>query len=106
MTVTKVFEFDNFSNTDKFKEFKYEYSNKMSKAMDFNEMQNLIEGIKCGMYSSYEYISDGTIWVEPDGVENSTDKFDITIKPKGSVDRDKGYFTPNQLEVVIQYEDD
>ena len=104
-TYTDIFEFDNFANTEKFKQFKFEYSTKMSRAIDIGNLECLIEGIKSGMYSSYDYINDGTIWMEPEGVEESTDKFDVVIQPKRNVDRDKGYFTPDQLEVAITYED-
>jgi len=105
MIITKVFDFDNCTNTDKFKEFKYDYCTKMSKMIDFNDMQNVLEGIKCGLFSSYEYISDGTIWVEPEGIKSDTDKFEILIKPSPKVDNNKGYYAPDELNVIIEYDD-
>ena len=106
MIVSKKFMFDNCVHTDAFKNFKYDYCSKMSKVMDFNEMENKLEGIKCGMFSSYEYISDGTLFVEPEGITESTDKFTIIIKPSGKVDNNKSYFTPDELDVFIEYDDE
>lgn len=106
MIVSKKFMFDNCAQSDSFKEFKYDYGTNMTKIMDFNEMENKLEGIKCGMFSSYEYIADGTLFVEPEGITESTDKFTITIKPSGKVDNNKLYFTPDELEVFIEYDDE
>lgn len=99
----ETFDFDNFSQTPKYKTFKFDYSNDMKSAMEINALECLVEGIKSGLYSSYEYISDGSVWVEPEGITASTNKFDICIKPKGCVDIDKGYFRPDQLEIEIAY---
>ena len=104
-TYTEIFDFDNFANTQKYKEFKYNYSTKMSKAMDISNLECLIEGIKSGLYASYDYINDGTIWVEPEGIEESTDAFNVLIKPKAKVDNNKGHYTPDELEILISYED-
>lgn len=105
MIITKTFPFDNCVHNDNFKNFKYEYCTKMNKVMDFNEMENKLEGIKSGMFSSYEYISDGTLFVEPEGITEETEKFTINIKPSNKVDNNKSYFTPDELDVIIEYDD-
>ncbi len=104
--ISQKFPFENCTNTDSFKNFKYEYCSKMNKVMDFNEMENRLEGIKSGMFSSYEYIADGSLFVEPEGIVEETDKFVIKIVPSGKVDNDKSYFKPDELEVIIEYEGD
>ena len=104
--MTNIFEFDNFANSDKFKEFKYDYATKMSRVIDISNLENLIEGIKSSLYSSYEYINDGTMWIDIDGLEAKTDTFDVVIKPKPFVDNNKQYYTPDELQIEISYEED
>ena len=105
MIITKTFPFDNCIYSEAFKTFKYDYCTKMSKVIDFGEMESRIEGIKSGLFSSYEYISDGTIFVEPEGITEDTKKFTITIKPSQKVDSNKSYYTPDELDIIIEYDE-
>lgn len=106
MLIKKVFDFEDIASSKKFKEFKYDYSTKMSKAMEFNSLECTLEGIKSGLYSSYEYVAEGKIWLEPEGLSKDIESFTITILPSNKVDNTKGYFLPSELVVVIEYEEE
>ena len=106
MIVTKVFEFENCVNTEKFKQFKYAYATKMSKVMEFNSLECTIEGLKSGLYSSYEYIDNGTIYIGPEGISKDIETFTVSVKPSNKADTTKQYFRPDELNIVVEYEED